>query len=77
MVLKQERYTFRHNVILREIISSLNTFIGSIELVVSKEQNFIKFVKKGAKVKQKKTPHVGTLHINVDWILKADLDKKV
>ena len=31
---------------------------------------------KGTKVKQKKTPRVGTLHQRVDWILKADLDKK-
>ena len=62
--------------VLPEIVSSLNTFIGSIELVVSKEQNFIKFVKKGTKVKQKKTPHVGTLHHSVDLILKADWDKK-
>ena len=28
------------------------------------------------KVKQNKTPHVGTLHQSLDWILKADLDKK-
>ena len=60
--------------VLRDIVSSLHTFTGSIESVVSKEQNFIKFVKKGTKVKQKRTPHVGTLHHNVDWILKADLD---
>ena len=76
MALKQGRYTFRHDTVLWEIVSSLNTFIGSIESVVSKEQNFIKFVKKGTKVKQKKTPHVGTLHRSVDWILKADSDKK-
>ena len=76
MALKQGRYTFRHDVVLRELVSSLNTFIGSIESVVSKEQNFIKFVKKGTKIKQKKTPHVGTLHRSVDGILKADLDKK-
>ena len=72
MALKQGRYTFRYDMVLPEIVSSLNTFIGSIELVVSKEQNFIKFVKKGTKVKQKKTPHVGTLHHSVDLILKAD-----
>ena len=39
--------------------------------MANKEQNFIKFVKKG-----KKTPHVGKLHQSMDWILKADLDKK-
>ena len=39
--------------------------------MVNKEQNFIKFVKKG-----KKTPHVGMLHQSVDWILKNDLDRK-
>ena len=43
---------------------------------MSKEQNFIKFVMKDTKVNQKKTPHMGTLHQNVDWILIADLDKK-
>ena len=77
VVLKQGRYTFRHDVVFREIVSSLKTFIRSIESVVSKEQNFIKFVKKGIKVKQEKTPHMGTLHQSVYWILIADLDKKI
>ena len=44
---KQGRYTFRHDGVIWEIVSLLNTFIGSMESVVSKEQNFIKFVKKG------------------------------
>ena len=47
------RYTFRHKVFLREIVSSLKTF-SSIESVVSKEQNSIKFVKKGTRVKRKR-----------------------
>ena len=59
LALKQGRYTFRHNVVLREIVSSLKTFICSIESVVSKEPNFIKFVKKGTKVKHKNTPPCG------------------
>ena len=54
VALKQRIYTFRHDVVLWEIVSLLNTFIGSIESVVTKEQNFIKFVKKGSKVKQKR-----------------------
>ena len=54
VALKQGRYTFRHDVVLREIVSSLNTFISSIESAVNKEQNFIKFIKKGTKVKQKR-----------------------
>ena len=41
----------------------------------SKEQSFIKFVKKGTKVKHKK-PHVGALHSRADWSLIVDLDKK-
>ena len=52
--LKQGRYSFRHDVVLWEIISSLNTFTGSVELVVRKEQNIITFVKKCTKVKQKR-----------------------
>ena len=56
--------------------SSGKTFICRIELVKSKEQSFIKFVKKGTKVKHKKTSHVGTLHSRGDWTLIADLDKK-
>ena len=44
--------------------------------MLSKEPNFIKFVKKGTNVKQKKTPHVGSLHQSVDWIFIADLNKK-
>ena len=38
--------------------------------------NSIKFVKKGSKVKQKKTLHVGILLQSVGSILVADLDKK-
>ena len=53
-----------------------NVFICRIESVVSKEFNFVKFFKEGKKVKRKKTPHVGTLHQCLDWILVADLDKK-
>ena len=56
--------------------SSGKTFICRIELVKSKEQSFIKFVKKGTKVKHKKTSHVGTLNSRGDWTLIADLDKK-
>ena len=59
MALKQGRCTFRHDVALQEKISSLNAFICSIESMVSKEQNFIKFVKKGTKVKQKKDSSCG------------------
>ena len=32
VALKEGRYTFRHDVVLREKVSSLNTFTGSIEL---------------------------------------------
>ena len=42
----------------------------------SKEQSFIKFVKKGTKVKYKKPPHVGALDSRADWSLIVDLDKK-
>ena len=56
--------------------SSGKTFICRIELVKSKEQSFIKFIKKGTKVKHKKTSHMGTLHSRADSILIADLDKK-
>ena len=72
---KQGRYTFRHEVVLWEIVSSLKNIICSKGLVRSKEQNF-KFIKKGTKVKHKKTPHVATLHNSTVWILIADLDKK-
>ena len=76
VALKQGRYTFRHDVVLQEIVSSLKFFICSIESVVSKEQNFIKLVKEGTKAKHKKTPHVVILHNSAEWILIADLDKK-
>ena len=56
--------------------SSGKTFICRIELVKSKEQSFIKFIKKGTKVKHKKTSLMGTLHSRADSILIADLDKK-
>ena len=56
-------------------ISSLKTFISSIESVVSKEQDFVKFVKKAYKVKQKGL-FIWVHYTSVNWILIADLDKK-
>ena len=54
-------------------ISSLKTFTSTIELVVSKEQDFIKFVNEGSKVKKRLFMWVH--YTIVDWILTADLIK--
>ena len=44
---------------------------------MNKEQNFIKFVKKGIKVRQKKDSSSAYVTPEcVDWIVRADLDKK-
>ena len=71
----QERYTFRHDTVLRQFIATLKTFISNIkEAVPISAKTSIKFVKKRAKVPRKRSPLVGILHHASDWVLIADLN---
>ena len=73
--LLQERYTLRHDTVLRPVIAILKNFISNIkETVPISDNTSIKFVKKGAKVPNKRSPPVGILHPASDWVSIADLD---
>ena len=75
VVLQQGRYTFRHDTVLHQVIEALQTFISNIkEAVPISTKSSIMFVKKGAKLRRKRTPPVGILHYASDWVLLADLN---
>ena len=73
--LQQGRYMFRHDTVLHKIIESLKSFILNIKQAVPiSPKPFIKFVKKGTKVPNKRTPPVGILRQASDWVFLADID---
>ena len=76
VALSQGRFTFRHDNVLRIIISNIRSSIKTIKSSVpsSKQPIKIKFVKKGTKVKTKNSSPSGILHQASDWVLLGDLD---
>ena len=76
VALSQGRFTFRHDNVLRIIISNIRSSIKNIKSSVptSKQPIKIKFVKKGPRVKNKTCSPSGILHHASDQVLIADLD---
>ena len=76
VALSQGRFTFRHDNVLRIIISNIRSSIKTIKSSVpsSKQPIKIKFVKKGTKVKNKNSSPSRILHQVSDWVLLEDLD---
>ena len=76
VALSQGRFTFRHDNVLRIIISNIRSSIKTIKSSVpsSKQPIKIKFVKKGTIVKTKNSSPSGLLHQASDWVLLGDLD---
>ena len=76
VTLAQGRFTFRHDNVLRIIISNIRSSIKTIKPSVpsSKQSIKIKFVKKGTIVKNKNSSPSGLLHQASDWVLLGDLD---
>ena len=76
VALSQGRFTFRHDNVLRVIISNIRSSVKNIKSSVptSKQPIKIKFVKKGTKVKNKNSSPSGILHQASDWVLLGDLD---
>ena len=72
----QGRFTFRHDNVLRIIITNIRSSIKSIKSTVpnSKQPIKIKFVKKRTRVKNKQFSYSGILHQASDWVLWGDLD---
>ena len=75
VALSQGRFTFRHDNVLRIIISNIRSSIKTIKSSVpsSKQPVKIKFVKKGTKVKTKNSSPSGILHQASDWVLLGHL----
>ena len=75
VALKQGRFTFRHDSVLREIVNSLRNFISKpFSLPTKRREKFIHFVKPGEYSKPKKNKPSGILHSTNDWVLVADLN---
>ena len=70
------RFTFRHDNVLRIIITNIRSSITNIKSTVptSKQPIKIKFVKKGTRVKNKNSSPSGILHQASDWVSLGDLD---
>ena len=76
VALSQGRFTFRHDNVLRIIITIIRSSIKNIKSTVpaSNQPIKIKFVKKGTRVKNKNSSPSGILHQASDWVLLGDLD---
>ena len=75
VALSQGRFTFRHDNVLRIIITNIRSSIKNIKSTVDSKQLIkIKFVKKGTRVKNKNSSPSGIFHQASDWVLLGDLD---
>ena len=74
--LKQGRYTYRHNKVLRVLAHHIQSFINTNK-VVSSGIKRIHFVKEGVKEKKGRKPDLGILHKAKDFVLDVDLDKQL
>ena len=76
VALSQGRFTFRHDNILRIIITNIRSSMKNIKSTdpTSKQAIKIKFVKKGTRVKIKNSAPSGILHQGSDWVLLGNLD---
>ena len=76
IALSQGRFTFRHDNVLRIVISNIRSSVKNIKSSVptSKQPIKIKFVKTGTRLKNKNSSRSGTLHQASDWVLLGDLD---
>ena len=74
--LSQGRFTFRHDAVLKQLITSVEDFVHTItpdKLV--KKNNIISFVRAGERVRSSKSKHTGILHLIDDWKVIADLSE--
>ena len=76
VALSQGRFTFRHDNVLRIIITNIRSSITNIKSTVptSKQPIKIKFVKKGTRVKNKNSSPSRILHQASGWVLLGNLD---
>ena len=75
-VMPEDRYTWRHNCVLKEIAYHVAEFISEINCLPRASTNDEKkktFVKAGAAIKRKKKSRKGILHSARDWIFDFEL----
>ena len=71
--LNQGRFTFRHDSVLKFLVSSLFSCINQVRPAKSKKINNINFIKAGEEPPTKKDQTSGILHLATDWLLLSDL----
>ena len=75
IALTQNRYTFRHDSVLRELSVILKDFLSSYKPSKGFDCNDIHFVKEGQRCqKSSKKKYLGIFHSASDWKLRFDLD---
>ena len=72
--LKQGRFSYRHDSVLKHLVSSLKSFLKETPVKKSKKINKINFLKAGQKPPTNSESPQGILHLSSDWVLLADLD---
>ena len=78
--LKQGRYTYRHDAVLKEIASQLEQFISSVKSSNNQKKlvNKIKFVRPGyVSYSSKAKKYDGLLHLANDWVILVDTNKNL
>lgn len=76
VALTQGRFTYRHDTVLRTLVTSLQDFLSSYKPSLSNKPRNIRFVSAGtySTAKKKKPPPIGILHSASDWTVMCDLD---
>ena len=72
--LAQGRFTYRHDLVLLDLVEILTSFTKELPSVPPKPANTISFVKAGKSVPKTKSKPNGILHLSNDWKLIADLN---
>ena len=70
----QGRFTFRHNTVLKELVTALKSFNSELPDTPPKKINSVKFVGSGGHVPKQKPSVSGILHLTNDWKFISDLE---
>ena len=77
IALSQGRFTFRHDLVLSVLSSSLLSFLEHHHVYKKEVKPYIKFVKADEKIKKRRTNHTGLLNLAPDWKLLSNLNTKL
>ena len=71
--LTPDRFTFRHNSVLKHLSEILTSFINDLPSSSPKKQNKMCFVKAGKSTPKSGSKPSGILHLTTDWMIITDL----